>query len=285
METFSYYAKSEKDASRGLNACSIESSEYPFTVNCAGRFKTTFPFTTDNSEGRNDFYLLYLINGYMDVSASNHTFVASAGDAVIFAPHIGYKYVFGGTDHIEYLWVHFTGSYAQKFLDECGFSPLPYHKNIGSTLKISERFEKIFEIFEEKGPLQRHELAAALERLLLSIAKAASDNSDIPRALEKSIRYIHSSYNKKISVPELAAIENLSNSRYIALFHQQMGASPMAYIIALRMDAATDLLRNTDLSVKQIGILVGYHDPHFFSKLFKKYMGISPKEYKDKLFI
>ena len=48
------------------------------------------------------------------------------------------------------------------------------------------------------------------------------------------------------------------------------------------MSAACELLESSNISVKQVGALVGYNDPHFFSKLFKKHVGISPSEYREK---
>ncbi len=280
MESFSYYANSKRDTPHGFYAGNVASDEYPLVVNCAGRFKTEFPFTTDVPSGRKDFYLMYVTRGTLEVLVNDLSFNVSDGDVVLFAPDTGYKYTYRNGAHLDYLWVHFTGSYAERFIRECELYPLPFHKNASDNVKISERFEKIFQVFEEKNKFESLELSSSLERLLLTIAKTVSENSQIPRALERSIRHIHTDYNKKISIPDLAAIENLSNSRYIALFKQQMGMSPMTYIIKMRMSAAAELLRDTDLTVKQIGILVGYHDPHFFSKLFKKHMGISPKEYK-----
>lgn len=280
MHSISYYSSSDSSCGRDLNRCSVESKEYPITVNCAGNFRAAFPFTTDNLSGRKDFYLLYIVRGEMTTLLGNDNVCTPAGSILIFPPDKRYKYSYLGGEELDYLWVHFTGSYAEKLLSECGLGPLPYFFEIADGRGITEKFKKIFEIFEDGGPLQRQALAVTLEQIIVSVAKAKEKKTS-PRPLEKSMRYIHLSYNRKLSVPELAAMENLSNSRYIALFHGQTGVSPTAYIIRLRMSAACDLLQSTDLSIKQVGTLVGYEDPHFFSKLFKKYIGVAPKAYKE----
>ena len=92
---------------------------------------------------------------------------------------------------------------------------------------------------------------------------------------------IHTSYHENLKIPELAKIENLSHSRYVELFRRQMGMSPMAYLIKLRMQAACSLLENTDIPVRRIARMVSYDDPHFFSKLFKRHVGVSPSEYRE----
>jgi transcriptional regulator GlxA family with amidase domain len=76
-------------------------------------------------------------------------------------------------------------------------------------------------------------------------------------------------------------MESLSNSRYITVFKENMGMSPSEYIINLRINVACDLLRNHDMSVKEVAASVGYDNAHFFSKIFKKKTGTTPKKYKE----
>ena len=281
MNSRYYYAFDDTLPERAVNASSRESCEYPLTVNCAGNIVTASPFATDNAQGREDYYFIYMVSGCMDVSLNGSVCVATAGDIILFPPHCRYKYVYRGEAPLSYLWVHFTGSYAAALLNECGFGTLPCLHSASDNAKLSDGFDKIFELFETGSRLCRHELACALERLLLTSALSL-DSHDDSRTLERSLGYIHSAYSTDIRIPDLARMENLSNSRYIALFGKRMGTSPSAYIINLRMNAACDLLHNTDMSIKQISVLVGYPDAHFFSRLFKKHTGISPRAYRTK---
>ena len=61
-----------------------------------------------------------------------------------------------------------------------------------------------------------------------------------------------------------------------------MGKSPNEYIIELRLQFAKSLLDNTNISIKQVSEHVGYNDQYFFSRLFKKHIGISPQEYRKR---
>jgi YesN/AraC family two-component response regulator len=92
---------------------------------------------------------------------------------------------------------------------------------------------------------------------------------------------IHNGYHTEIHIPALAKAENLSNSRYVELFRQKTGLSPTAYLIRLRIQVACDLLESTDIPVAQISRMVSYNDSHFFSKLFKKHVGMSPTQYRN----
>jgi transcriptional regulator GlxA family with amidase domain len=101
-------------------------------------------------------------------------------------------------------------------------------------------------------------------------------------SLHKSLSYINSLYTDRISVPELAEMENLSVSRYNAVFRSVTGMSPTKYIMGLRINHASTLLSSTDMDIGQIGEMVGYADKHFFSRVFKSYTGLSPREYRIK---
>ena len=263
---------------RGLNASSRDSKEYPLLVNCAGDLESVFPFTTHNTVGREDYYFLYLVKGELDVDLPDGCQTVSAGTLLIFPPKYPYRYTCQAKEPLQYLWAHFTGSYAAQLLEECGLSPLPFCKVSGEDRSVTEQFRKLLSISESDSPWLRQELACAMEQLILSAARAVTVTRR--RLLERSLRYIHNAFPTDIRIPQLAAMENLSHSRYIALFHQQMGTSPTAYLIGLRMERACELLLNTDMSVKQIGISVGYEDPQFFSKLFKKHVGQSPLQYR-----
>ena len=280
MKTSYYYSLNVNKEFGSINACNIESDEYPITVNCAGRIATSDPFITDNIEGRNDYYLMYIECGELEFEINEKSFTAQSGCTVIFPPHCHYKYTYLGDNALSYLWSHFTGSYTERFLAESGFKKLPCIIQSDPSIKIISHFEKLFYIFSLHEPLQKQRLACQLENILLSIA-LNSNSTYMVRGLAKSLGYIHTCYNKEIRIPELAKMESLSNSRYITVFKENMGMSPSEYILNLRINVACDLLRHHDLSVKEVAASVGYYNSHFFSKLFKKKTGSTPKKYKE----
>jgi len=280
MNSCYYYAFDDTVPQRAVNACSLSSGDYPLIVNCTGNVVTSVPLTTDNVRGREDYYLMYMVSGSLDVTVSGKVRRVSAGNAVIFPPRCHYRYVYSGEERLSYLWVHFTGSYAGRLLKACLMRELPCVLETHGSGKIADGFRRMFEIFESGGRLRSEELACALEALLLNLARASSDD-DGDMSFERSLRYIHSSYAGDISVEELAKLENLSYYRYIKLFRAHMGMPPTAYIINLRMNTACDLLLKTDMSIKQVSVSVGYSDAHFFSRLFKKHTGRSPREYRE----
>ena len=122
MNSRYYYSFADSHPAMTPIACSMASDEYPLIVNCSGNFITSQPFVTDVACGREDYYLIYITDGNMDVYIDGKALRVYAGDFIIFPPKYPYKYVWNG-DHLSYLWVHFTGSYAGRLLKEC-LSPM-----------------------------------------------------------------------------------------------------------------------------------------------------------------
>ena len=73
---------------------------------------------------------------------------------------------------------------------------------------------------------------------------------------------------------------NLSISRFIHLFKKCTGKSPKNYIMEMRVKRAAQLLENTDLPMQKVGEEVGISDQNYFSRIFKKYNGVSPLNYR-----
>lgn len=103
-----------------------------------------------------------------------------------------------------------------------------------------------------------------------------SKNIDV---IEKAKRYIESNYMKEINLDELALHVSMSTFYFSRIFTKIEGMNFRDYLIKIRMEKAKSLLRQGNKSIKQVALEVGYIDQNYFSKAFKKYTNMSPKEY------
>ena len=263
-----------------INLLSIHSTDEPLIVNLVNDCFTIYePYSYDtyNCQGRDDYFLIYVTDGIFSTEIDGITYNLKKGAVVLFPPK--YKYHYWGKPPSKYLCAHFTGSHAEKLLTDLGFSLEPYVLEGEFSPKIESLFDKMVEQFLTKAPFLQYSLACLLSEILLTIAtnKAKSDGYC---TLKKSIMYIHENFTEKIGVPELAKMEGLSNSRYIALFTKEMEKTPREYILDVRLSKACELLVSTDIPVGHVGTLSGYRDQYFFSKIFKKHLGVSPCDYR-----
>ena len=278
MKNCGYYSFPE-NTTRDINSCNRASDEEALLLNCAGRFSSAFPFTTENRGGRADFYLIYVAEGALSFATDEGSVLAEGGSFVLLPPSRPYSYTFAGAGELSYFWAHFTGRDAAHILSKLGIEPFPHlHHSFGGG-RVARRFESIFDAYANTDRHRELDLSALLLRLLVTLARSAEEKRE--GSLRASLRHISAFYATDIAISDLAKMENLSVSRFHALFKEQTGQAPGQYILGLRMASAKDLLTATDLSVKQIGILCGYTDPHFFSKIFKKAVGVSPTDFRE----
>lgn len=101
-------------------------------------------------------------------------------------------------------------------------------------------------------------------------------------AIEHTIDYMVNHYHKPLTLQDLAQIAGLSVSHYSRLFKRYAGYSPIDYLTHLRMDRAKELLVLSDYKLKGIAKSVGYNDEFYFSRMFKKVVGMSPSEFAKK---
>lgn len=101
--------------------------------------------------------------------------------------------------------------------------------------------------------------------------------------MELALEYFNTNYNKDLNIDDYAASRGMSVSWFIRTFKQYAGTTPMQYIVALRITNAQMLLETTNYNVAEIGNFVGYENPLYFSRIFKKQKGFSPSEYRKQL--
>ena len=123
-------------------------------------------------------------------------------------------------------------------------------------------------------------LRPLLERLLEEAHEEAQDQNE--RDLyRKSLNFIKEHYMKGITVADIAREVGYSSSYFGYIFKKKHGIPVNQYVRELQLAKAKDLLQNTSFSVSAVAEYVGYEDANYFSSLFKKQFGLSPKQYRN----
>ena len=101
--------------------------------------------------------------------------------------------------------------------------------------------------------------------------------------IEKAKSYIRDSYRKDISLDEVSREVDISPYYFSKLFKQETGGNFIEYLTEVRLRNARELLKDSQLSIKEICGESGYSDPNYFSRIFKKYEGVTPSEFRERL--
>lgn len=140
-------------------------------------------------------------------------------------------------------------------------------------------------------PVSRNELSNVLLRVEAFLEKNSSldsvhfdeyDSAAAARGLcVKITEYLKNSFNRDVSITELAEKFNLNPTYMSRVFKQQTGRTPTRFLTELRINKAKKLLlMQTETEVKEVSATVGFQDQGYFSRLFKKETGFSPQEYR-----
>ena len=203
---------------------------------------------------------------------------------VLFRPGEPQVYYYYAEDKTEVYWVHFTGSEVEKYLDHY---ELPKDENVFFT-GVSPDYPWIFNQIIRELQLQRvnyeEMLRILLRHILLAINRYVKEGkqtkSDLVNEMERAAHYFEENYNKDISIEQYAAEHLMTVNRFIISFKNIMKMTPMQYIMSLRITAAKGYFDSTNKNVTEVASAVGYDNSLYFSRVFKKYTGYSPSEYK-----
>lgn len=159
---------------------------------------------------------------------------------------------------------------------------LPTFMDIGAHRYLVNQFEWLLSIWEERSPLYVLKTKIQLEQIIIdlfNINTERKENITDDNRLLHAINYINRFYDREISVTELAELCKLSVSHFRRIFKEKTGFTPLGYRESVRIHWAKQLLISDFFTVSEIADKLGYYDVYHFSKDFKRYTDMSPKEY------
>ncbi|HUZ18393.1 MAG TPA: response regulator [Spirochaetia bacterium] len=118
------------------------------------------------------------------------------------------------------------------------------------------------------------------EEMVQTIRTVLKNNGSrtLPQHLSKALSIIHRSYNQTIQLSSIADECKITSSYLCRLFNEHLGTSFVEYLTKYRIEQAKVLLQENSLSVKETSSRVGFQDPNYFSRIFRRYVGLSPSD-------
>ena len=121
-------------------------------------------------------------------------------------------------------------------------------------------------------------IVKVLDTFLDTVYEARSIKNS--KLLEEAIQYIRENYHEKLSLENVAEKIYISPYYLSHLFKEELGITFLEYLTRIRMEEAKKLLMDRSLTILDISLRIGYDDPGYFSKVFKKNIGVSPSQYR-----
>lgn len=274
-----------------LNNSAIDKKDKskPLIVTSCGTYKLyTHPkLPTWRPRGRIDFQLLYIASGkaHFHFANTEEDTAVSAGNMILYRPKEPQKYEYYGEDQTEVYWVHFTGNNVTNILRSYGFTDGQKVFYCG----LDPIYRQLFRAMINELQMCKNSYPEMLEMYLRQIfirlqryffTAFSTNNIHVVEEIDRATTYFNEHYNEQINIDEYARKNNVSTSGFIRNFKMCTGSTPMQYILSKRIYNAEILLRNPDYNVSEVARIVGYENPLYFSRAFKKIKGIAPSAYQ-----
>lgn len=261
----------------------------PLVVGSCGTYRlhTRPKLPTYRPRGRLDYQLLYIAAGKAHFFIDGQDTLVTAGHMVLYQPKETQRYIYYGVDQTEVFWVHFTGNDVKRILRSYGISLTDHVFYSGKSPEYQKLFQEMIQEMQLCRPHYEELLAMQLRQLFILINRQFKGGYKlaeyVQNEMEAAIHYFTEHYNTPIVIDEYAASMHRSTTWLIRSFKQYTGMTPMQFIISIRITNAQRLLRITDYNITEVAAIVGYDNPLYFSRLFRKQTGIAPSEYKKNL--
>ena len=127
------------------------------------------------------------------------------------------------------------------------------------------------------------ELSYILLEILDMFIERAFCEQKVPDSpsLQKAVSYVNEHYFEPITLEDIAGYVGLNPTYFSAMFKKQMQVSFSEYLTQRRITQAKVLLKNSNMPIVEVSIAVGFENQSYFSKVFKKHLGMTPKQFRD----
>lgn len=203
-------------------------------------------------------------------------------------PRIAFKPSTLGTNK-DRTWVHrylaFRGPAVDRWTAEGLFpiAPMPAPIRPGATTGDDDwaaRFDSILELSRREDDLGHHRARLELELLLCELAEARASKSQHPEWLIKAKSKLEALRTDEINYEKLATDLGFSARTFRREFTRLAGLPPHRFLLAARTSHARELLAHTDLPIKEISRELGYRDVFYFTRQFRRQVGVPPGVYR-----
>lgn len=239
------------------------------------------------------YVLIYCVKGSGKYYVGGKHFEVKENQYFILPANKPHAYASNNEDPWTIYWIHFRGTLA-PYYGEDAIEPSDVSASVNS--RIADRnniFEDIFLTLSDGYTIDNLRYTTSLLHFYLGslrylpiyrkchkVKEENTDNHCI--VVNAALKYMEENMERQITLKDLATYTGYSVSHFSSIFNSSTGHSPLNYFNMLKVKKACELLDTTNMKITQISGKVGIDDPLYFSRIFKKIVGISPKQYREK---
>ncbi len=225
----------------------------------------------DRTDGWDNYMLAIVESGSLEITIENKTFTYSKNDVALIPPNIPYffRINYGTTYH----WMHFFGDKMVEFL---GLKDYFYH--IEDPSEVLFHLKKLpFDVIDQH-PSRKNMCSLCGMTILCALKKAITP---LDKELQSSpVAILSHSFRTAGTIKSYAKTAGMTESQFSKQVKEETGLSPKQYILKRRINEAKICIKTKNEPLKQIAESVGFDDYQYFTRIFKKQVGLKPSQYK-----
>jgi len=240
---------------------------------------------TYRKKGLPENFLFYCVDGHGWYQLGKQRFEVGPNEFFILPQHAEHAYGSDEEHPWTIYWVHFGGEAlpemnSMQSVQRC-FKPL-HVRNSGEILPLFSKMYKTLELGYSSDNLLFANLCLSqfLSLFLYNDRHYEATSKESLDCVDSAILFMQEHINDNLSLIDLSKRYNYSVSRFSSLFRQKTGYAPIDYFLQMKMQKACQQLDFSDRAIKDIAFSMGFDDPYYFSKRFRKIIGMSPKKYR-----
>jgi len=241
---------------------------------------------TYRKKGLPENFLFYCVDGAGWYQIGDKRSEVGPNQFFILPQNVEHAYASTEDNPWSIYWIHFGGESLPQFNElhavQKHFKPF-YIKSSGEIVTTFSRMYKALELGYSTDNLIFANMCLPhfLSLFIYNSKHTTVSPTDKLDVVDSAILYMQEHINENISLQDLSSHYNYSASRFSSLFKQKTGYAPIDYFIQMKMQKASQQLDFSTSSVKDIALSMGFDDPYYFSKRFRKIIGLSPKQYRS----
>jgi AraC-type DNA-binding domain-containing proteins len=241
----------------------------------------------ERAHGADQVILAHCVEGRGEVIIGDTRYVIEPGHFFVIPAKTGHTYFADANDPWTIYWVHFKGPSSGQIVSLIHKQFKAYKGFIKHSEKTIRLFNDIYSQLE-RGYSSNYLLYANLclwHYLATFIHSHPYDSDgefDYKNICDVAIEFMGKKTGQVLPLEKIAGAVNLSPSHFSFIFKKKTGFTPIEYFNHLKVQKACQYLLFTGLRVKEIAFELGIEDPYYFSRMFRKVMGMSPNEYREK---
>ncbi|MGL1894703.1 MAG: AraC family transcriptional regulator [Spirochaetaceae bacterium] len=251
------------------------------SINGMGLKETMKPCFNIRPKGNVDYLILFFYDN-IDISILNGLEITIRNKWIILSP--GTKHSYGNKlNSWCHSWIHLSGDFFESQIKEYNI-PI----NVLQTMDISTVFESLLtqiheEVYLNSSPIFKI-IKNSINSFLLKVSRIKSKHLEpnIPENLLKVKKILDFRYHENLPLSLLAEVAGCSIPYLCLKFKAIFKLSPTDYLVTKRINIAKHFLTTTDMRISEISMKAGFNDIYYFSRIFKKKIGVSPSLFRKK---